>query len=106
MDASRWYGSPYNDSSVPDDLAPSFDANVDWIDVRTTPDDLVDIAPNHLRLARQNANASRHKEDIDLSILNLHQIFASDIVRDRLVHDQDSPCSCVCSVDQEQVKAQ
>jgi len=73
-------GPLFNDSSVPDDLAPSFDANVDWINVRKTPDNLVDIAPNHLQLARQNENASRHIEDIDLSILNKHQKFASDIV--------------------------
>jgi AAA domain len=69
------------DAELPDGLNPDLDPNIDWVEIRKTPPNLIDSANNHLNTLRATlTDIVRPIVDVDSASLNTRQRLAFETV--------------------------
>ena len=82
----------YDDTDIPDNLAPIMDTNIDWLHILKTPEELVHRDFTYISEPKEaNPIFNWVIQNVDADILNREQIIPYNILSNHLLHGPEEP---------------
>ena len=82
----------YDETNIPDNLAPIMDTNIDWLHILKTPEELIHRDFTYISEPKEaNPIFNWVTQNVDADILNREQIIPCNILSNHILHGPEEP---------------